>query len=117
MENKSYYISVGEPWDFVGPDGKNIIKGEILKVFDINCVLFKANHKLRIKDVEGDLLILSSRYKKDDHFNGNDNKLDWTINVGLILTNNYEEMNKDDLKEKSKFVIIGSLESGEPRKN
>ncbi len=31
MENKSYYISVGEPWDFVGPDGKNIIKGEILK--------------------------------------------------------------------------------------
>ncbi|EKR64987.1 hypothetical protein LEP1GSC036_2294 [Leptospira weilii str. 2006001853] len=109
MKEKEYYILVAEPWDFVGPDGKNIIKGKILKIIDDDCILFKTNHKLRIKDVEGDVLVLSSRYKKDDHFVKDIKELDWTINVGLLLTKEYKDLNESGLKSYSKFIIIGSL--------
>ncbi|RHX88592.1 hypothetical protein [Leptospira stimsonii] len=115
MKEKKYYISVAEPWDFVGPDGKNIIKGEILKIIDNNCVLFQTNYILNFENVGGDILVLSSRYRKNDHFINDTNGLDWTINVGLLLTKEYEDMNEPALKNHSKFIIIGSLiEDPEP---
>jgi hypothetical protein len=30
----THKISVGEPWNYEGPDGKNLIIGKIIKVLD-----------------------------------------------------------------------------------
>ncbi|EQA71114.1 hypothetical protein [Leptospira noguchii] len=110
MENKNYYISVDEPWDFVGPDGKNRINGHILKIVDNDCVLFKTNHILNFDNVEGDILVLLSRHT-GYHFDSLETNKFWTFGGGLLLTKDYENMNRKELEKNSKYVIIGSFDS------
>ncbi|ASV12353.1 hypothetical protein [Leptospira santarosai] len=119
MENKSYYISVDEPWNFEGPDGKNIIKGEILKIIDRDCVLFKTNHILNIDNKEGNILVLISRHSGSGyHFDTLEINGFWTFGGGILLTQDYENMDRKELEKNSKYIIIGSFDSEpERRKN
>lgn len=110
MEEKKYYISVGEPWDFEGPDGKNRINGHILKIVDNDCVLFKANHTLNFGNIQGDILVLLSRHT-GYHFDTLKTSGFWTFGGGLLLTKDYENMNRKELEKNSKYVIIGSIRS------
>ena len=109
MEYKKYSISVGEPWDFNGPDGQNIIKGVVLKILSATCLIFKANNILNLKGVSGIFFVLYPRHAEsnfDDLKNGADFV---TVNGNILLEEYNETMNEDYLKEKSKFVIIGSI--------
>lgn len=108
MNKDGYYISVSDPWDFVGPDGKNILKGVLMKIISKDCVIFKSNSLIEIDKVKGDIFVLLSRHQ-GNHFNKIADKGFWTIGVGLLLTNSYEGMDKDQLEQNSKYVIIGTL--------
>ena len=70
MNKSNYYISVSEPWDFEGPDGKNIIKGTVLKILNQDCVIFKSSSVIEIDGNIGDTFVLFSR-----HYNNNFNKI------------------------------------------
>lgn len=108
MNVNTYYIGVGEPWDFISPDGKNLIKGKIVKIVNNDCVIFKANHLFKEGDVTSNILILISRYK-DVHFDNIEKDNPWTVAGRLLFTNNYENMSSEELKKKSKYFIIGGL--------
>lgn len=116
MQENSYYISVGEPWDFVGPDGKNIIKGKILRKISAECLVFKSNHLLKHENSWSDILILSPRHYDND-FDGLDSGADFvTINGGILLIEYNDNLTKDELKHAAKFFVIGSVRL-EPRKD
>ena len=103
-----YYLSIGDPWDFESPDGKNIINGEVIKFIDSNCIIFKANYTLQIDDTVGDVIILTPRYA-DENFDGlGKESYRVTVNGGL-LSEFDEDMGIEELKLKSKFFITGGL--------
>lgn len=41
MTKERYFISVGEPWDFISPDGQNIVRGNIISVKSNQLLVFK----------------------------------------------------------------------------
>ncbi len=106
MKKQLYYLSVGEPWNFETPDGQNIVKGEIIKNVDDNCLIFQSNHILQFDNIKGNILVLSPRYKKPD-FSSLSTE-DININGG-VLTTSYENLTSEELFKDSKFVIIGSV--------
>lgn len=109
MQEKKYFISVGEPWDFDSPDGQNIINGRIIKVLSSTCLIFKANYILDFKGVIGDVFIVYPRYSEND-FNDLKNGNNYVVINGNILSDEYNEnMDEGYLKQNSKFVIIGSI--------
>lgn len=103
-----YYLSIGEPWDFKSPDGENIIKGEIIKFIDSNCIIFKANYALQIDDTVGDVIILTTRYA-NENFDGLEKESHRVTVNGALLSEFDEDMGIEELKLKSKFFIIGGL--------
>lgn len=109
MQQKKYFISVGEPWNFDSPDGQNIINGVVIKILSATCLIFKANYILNFKGISSNFFVLYPRHlvnNFDDLTNGTDYI---TIN-GNILPEEYDEkMDEIYLKERSKFVIIGSI--------
>ena len=107
MEENNYYISVGEPWDFKSQDGPNIIKGNILKALSNRCVLFRTNFYLDIENIKSNILVLSPRNREID-FNNLDQGF-VSINAGLLFPEFSIESNEKELKQNSKFIIIGSL--------
>ena len=105
--NKDYDILVSEPWDFESPDGKNLIKGEIINIVSESCVIYRANHKLQFENIEGNILILSPRHREDNFENLIDEKL--TFNCVLLKSNIELTENENVLKTNSKFVLIASF--------
>jgi hypothetical protein len=109
MQQKKYFISVGEPWDFDSPDGQNIINGIIVRILSATCLIFKANYILNFKGVTGSFFVLYPRHAEsdfDDLKNGNDYV---TVNGNILPEEYNENMGEDYLKANSKFVIIGSI--------
>ncbi len=105
MKN-SYYLSIGEPWNFEGPDGQNIIRGSIVKIIGPRCLIYKANHITKFDKGSGSFLALFPRYvgtSFDDLKKG----MDITIN-GILIEGYHDTMDEKEL-EKEKFVIIGSI--------
>lgn len=110
MDNKkTYTITVAEPWDFKSPDGKNIIRGIILSIVNSYLLIFKANYLLNFDGVSGDTLILSPRLKDGNFENITTKEID--VNGGLFLDDYDGNFEESKLKENSKFVLIGTLDS------
>lgn len=109
MKTKKYYISVGEPWDFNSPDGQNIINGIIVKILSATCLIFKANYVLDFKGHFGDIFILYPRHSESDFDNLKNETNYITINGNLLIGDFNESMSEKELKEKSEFVLIGSI--------
>jgi hypothetical protein len=109
MKPKQYYISVGEPWDFNSPDGQNVINGIIIKILSATCLIFRANYILDFKGHLGDIFILYPRYSKSD-FAGLENETNYVaINGNLLVGGFNESMTEEELKDRSAFVLIGSI--------
>ncbi len=110
MSNKkTYVITIAEPWDFESPDGKNIIRGIILSIINSYLIVFKANYLLDFDGIGGDILILSPRLKDGNFENIATKEID--VNGGLFLGDYDENFGESKLKENSKFVLIGTLDS------
>ncbi|MDD2256021.1 MAG: hypothetical protein PHQ26_06585 [Bacteroidales bacterium] len=107
MNQEKYFVSVGEPWDFESKDGQNIVRGEVLGVKSNQCLIFKANHSLKFDSVESDILILTPRHQGND-FSDLPNEL-VVVNGSLLLKDYDETLNEKELREKAKFVLIGSI--------
>lgn len=105
---KIYTIKIAEPWDFVSPDGKNIIRGVIISILNSYLLIFKANYILNFDGVSGDILILSPRFK-DGNFENITTK-DVDVNGGLLLESYNDGLEKSKLKENCRFVLIGTVE-------
>jgi hypothetical protein len=109
--SSKYYISVSEPWDFEGPDGGNIIKGDILQIVSPTCIIFKSNSGLKFDDNEGNLMVLSPRHYESDFQDLSMSKVLVPINGGLFLGQFNENLTEKDIREKAHFSIIGSIRS------
>jgi hypothetical protein len=105
---ETYAITIAEPWDFESPDGKNIIRGIILLIVNSCLLVFKANYLLNFDGISGDILILSPRFKDENFENIATKEVD--VNGGLFLAN-YNNNEESELKENSKFVLIGTLDN------
>ena len=105
MEN--YSISVGEPWDFKGIDGPNIIYGTVVEKLNDQCLIFQSNHYLQFGNINGKLLMLSPRYHDSD-FSSLANSL-IVINGSILLKDYSKDWTEEDFQNNSKFVIIGSI--------
>ncbi|MCR8640340.1 hypothetical protein [Leptospira interrogans] len=109
MKEKSYYISVGEPWDFVGPDGKNLINGKVLKKISPTCLVFKTNYLLEYEGSKSNILILSPRHY-DSNFDDLNKEGDLvTINGGILFNKYSDNLTENELKNTAKFFVIGSI--------
>ncbi len=109
MLQGKYYISVGEPWDFEGPDGPNIIRGRIEKIISDDCIIFKSDHEIAFGDVKGDIFALFPQHQGHDFFDLAHHSV--TVGGGLLLVSSYDHLSAKDLQRPgiSKYVIIGSL--------
>jgi len=102
---KKYKITIGEPWNFEGPDGQNLIKGTVLKYLDNRNIIFKSNYPITLQNETGDLFILSFRFRDKDVSHLKDKP----VNGGLILSDHIDGLSAEEIKQKSKFVLIGTL--------
>lgn len=104
----THKISVGEPWNYEGIDGANVIIGKIIKVLDKGALLFESKNELEFDGHHGKYLLLHARYVKQDlQRDFQDNKSS-TIN-GALLADFQENESAEELEKKSKFVVIGGL--------
>ncbi len=107
---KKYFISVGEPWDYEGPDGKNLINGRILKVIDNRIIVFKSDHKVNLHNVCSDVLVLLPRYDRD-FFSIRHNR---HVTVGgALYKGTYDDNTSEEDLKNSEYVLIGGLNSVE----
>jgi hypothetical protein len=104
---KKYYVQVSDPWDFIGDDNRNILHGNIIKVTNERCLVFRLSHSVEMDGDIGDILVLKPRYTEDS-FAKIDEKTTITVN-GCLMTGYKEEMTESDLMKMSKFKMIGSL--------
>lgn len=102
---KTYKITIGDPWDFKGPDGQNLIRGIILKRED-KFIIFKSNNKIMFEEGKGDIFVLSLRHINTDFSNL---KNGVSVNGGLILSDHIDNLSAEEIKRNSKFVFIGSI--------
>ena len=63
---KIYKIIISEPWDFKGPDGDDIILGEIIKEFNSTKLLFRAKKVQKFSTKEGKLFLFKARHYGED---------------------------------------------------
>lgn len=107
----TYHISVGEPWGFTGPDGKNIIIGELIKIVTEKCLIFKSDHEIDIDGIKGSIFILFPRYAGESFSSTIKKNESLTCGIGIYIgpTDEYLNMSSDQLKSNSKYVIIGGL--------
>jgi hypothetical protein len=57
-----YRFSVGEPWNFSGPQGDNSISGAVLRKFDAENLLFECDEEVSLKGTSGRYWLLTTRY-------------------------------------------------------
>jgi len=107
MKEGKYFITVSEPWDFESSDGQNIIKGSILSIKSTQCIVFRSNSYLQFDDVKGNILILTPRHYGYDFSNFQNEII--AFNGGILLREYNEELSENELRENTKFVIIGSI--------
>ena len=86
---------------------ENIIRGSILCRKSNQCIIFKSNDYLQFGDIEGNILILTPRHHGYDFSNFHDGII--AFNGSILLMEYNEQLGESELKENSKFVIIGSL--------
>lgn len=108
METVKYKIIVSEPWNYDGPDGQNLIVGEILKPLSSNCIVFLSNNLIEFGNQKGRILVLRSRYKEG--LLERSGKYRGTVNGGLLLPENFEGKDEKYLEEHCEFVLTGTLE-------
>ena len=101
---KKYKIVISEPWDFVGPDGENLIKGTILKRLDENNRIFKSNHPITFREGEGDMFFIAPRV-----LNAKTSDLKSIVNGGLFLGKDISGLSAKEIENQSKFVFIGDI--------
>lgn len=111
MKTEKHFISVGEPWDFTSPDGENIINGNIIKVITNNCLIFRANYILNFGQFTGDLFVLYPRNNESNFDDLQSETCSVTVNGNVLLGSLDDNASEFDLKQNSKFVLIGSLRS------
>ena len=102
-----HQIIVSEPWDFKNKEGTNIIEGEIKDIINPNCIIFKSKELLKFNNIESDLLVLTSRYEKQELYN--EDIIDGTITGGLLIVKNIENLDEELLIKNSEYVIIGTI--------
>jgi hypothetical protein len=106
LETQKYKIIISEPWDYSNNDGSNIEIGEII-IFEKNYLLFRSDNELIFDNLKGNLFLLLPRIGKQL----NENTLIYeSVDGGLLLTNDFNNMNKKELENISKFVFIGSIQ-------
>lgn len=102
--NQQVTIKVAEPWDFTSPEGDNIFSGV---VFDyINSVngeafLIKNNRSFILNGASVNYVVAMYRNKSIDCKN---------LNIAYMpddIVKHFKEL--DNVKDKLKFIIIGSL--------
>lgn len=102
-----YKLSVGEPWDFVGPDGENLIIGEVVQFRSPFLVIFKSNSILSIDGIVGRILLLDSRHKRP--ILKNEAGYLGVVNGWITAIEDYLDKEEEFLIEHSKFVIICTI--------
>jgi hypothetical protein len=109
MNPAKYHISVSEPWDFNSPDGENLINGQVIKIINPTCLVFKTNLDINIKSLKGNILILTPRHKHNN-FTDLENASGYVVINGSLLVASYsDQMNEQELNDNSVFVLIGSI--------
>lgn len=103
---KTYRLTVSEPWDFITESNGNVLSGCVIKVFDSENLLFRADEDISIGGLRGRLLILSTRYP-DESFETE--PISGIVNGGLVKREYFESLSVKELKDQSEFVLIGTL--------
>jgi hypothetical protein len=110
--SQEYFISIGEPWNFEGPDGRGKICGVILKEINEKVIIFESHKNQTFKEGQGNLFILIARYK-DDAIRKVNNKgehvYSGTVGGRLLQLKNYRDKTREYLEEHSKYVFIGTI--------
>lgn len=102
-----YILSVGEPWDFAGPAGQNVIWGNIVRLQSNTCLIFKSAHSLRFAHLTGEVLVLTPRHRGNDFA---DLATDLVVVNGHLLTGAYaENVAEHQWGNRSAFVLVGSI--------
>ncbi len=105
------YISVGEPWNFTGPDGDNLVIGKLIKIVTPDCAIFQSNHQIEVDGIKGNIFFLFTRHSNYDIYTSFQEINSWTCNIGLYTGNDasYLNMSREQLEKNSKYVLIGGL--------
>jgi hypothetical protein len=108
LKEYEFYISIGEPWNFVGPDGQNRIDGKIIKILNEECLVFKSNNIITIENLKGNIFICRPRYFGENYTMLDKKKL-VPSNILLLMKEFDEKMKVEEIFQNAEYVIIGSI--------
>lgn len=111
MKIMKIIITIGEPWNFEGPDGNNLIKGRILRNINDKYIIFMSDYEQKFNQIAGRIFILSTRYSNDSFsvFFKDSQKESISINGSLLTEKNICSLDEDEIAKKSMFIFIGSI--------
>lgn len=112
IEQKKYFISIGEPWDFEGPDGQNKIIGIVIKEISENALIFKSDKIQTFKEGTGNIFLLLSRYNDEVLIKKNskgNNEYIGTVGGSLINAKDYLNKERKALEKEGTYVFIGGI--------
>ncbi len=106
MNVNKYKLSVGEPWDFQGVDGKNTILGRVIKEINETTLIFEAYKEQSFEEGKGKFFLLKARYSKEKLVN--DNEYGGIVN-GFLILEDFSDKSIKEIEKISRYVIIGGL--------
>lgn len=101
-----YRFSVGEPWNFSGPQGDNSISGAVLRKFDAENLLFECDEEVSLKGTSGRYWLLTTRYVGQSF---DDEPYTGSVNGALLADPPLESENIREIMERTVFAAIGVL--------
>ena len=87
--NFKVIISIGDPWNYVTPDGQNVIKGRIINTNNKDYVIVKMKYELDVDENKGMFLLAKLRYKNTSFSR---------ISLLKGVNANFELMNNDEYR-------------------
>ncbi|AKL98423.1 hypothetical protein [Endomicrobium proavitum] len=108
-----FTISVDEPWDFTGPDGDNVMKGEVIYEISPKELIFRSFKKQKFDNHRGNLFLFISRHVGFDLVHNTilgKKRYDGTFGAGLLKDSvDYKNKTRKELEKESIYVFIGSF--------
>ena len=106
--SKKYKLIISEPWDFIGPDGNNVILGKITKEITPYCAIFESTSPIELDNIKSSRFVLFTRYQGDQIEDARRKGVSY-VNIGILLSEGIE-FSPMNLEKNSKFAFIGSIE-------
>ena len=100
-------LFISEPWEYITTNSDKIV-GDIIKVFDKKCFIFKSDNEVTVKDknIKGSYFIVSTRHANTFF---KEKVVAVPVNIAILTVNYYKDITKAFSIRNCIFCFIGSV--------